>query len=205
MNKLVINHLEKIFVTSDTGTIVKELEVVHPAAKMVVMAATMQESEVRAASHAAGGPSRARGGLTPPARPKVWRRDQPGRIPRRRALEAGPGASSQGVIPRFLSPPRLAPLTACARASTPLRSFPATSARSRRRLRSSSVRAPWDTDSWPPRPRSPPPARQPSCPASWTRRTSRSATRWRSGPSSWPSSTGTTTCSPTRSPRLRPW
>lgn len=46
MNKLVINHLEKIFVTSDTATIVKELEVIHPAAKMVVMAAKMQEDEV---------------------------------------------------------------------------------------------------------------------------------------------------------------
>lgn len=46
MNKLVINHLEKIFVTSDTATIVQELEVIHPAAKMVVMAAKMQEQEV---------------------------------------------------------------------------------------------------------------------------------------------------------------
>lgn len=46
MNKLVINHLDKIFVTSDTATIVKELEVHHPAAKMVVMAAKMQENEM---------------------------------------------------------------------------------------------------------------------------------------------------------------
>eukprot|EP00514_Thraustochytrium_sp_LLF1b_P002461 CAMPEP_0184514654 /NCGR_PEP_ID=MMETSP0198_2-20121128/4081_1 /TAXON_ID=1112570 /ORGANISM="Thraustochytrium sp., Strain LLF1b" /LENGTH=538 /DNA_ID=CAMNT_0026904863 /DNA_START=56 /DNA_END=1672 /DNA_ORIENTATION=- len=45
MNKLVINHLEKIFVTSDAATIMGELEVIHPAAKMVVMAAKMQESE----------------------------------------------------------------------------------------------------------------------------------------------------------------
>ncbi|GAB9463860.1 T-complex protein 1, theta subunit [Globisporangium polare] len=45
MNKLVINHLEKIFVTSDTATIVKELEVIHPAARMVVMAAKMQEND----------------------------------------------------------------------------------------------------------------------------------------------------------------
>lgn len=69
MNKLVINHLEKIFVTSDTGTIVKELEVVHPAAKMVVMAATMQESEVRLASHRTTSPAPAHGGLTPLRRP----------------------------------------------------------------------------------------------------------------------------------------
>ena len=46
MNKLVINHLEKIFVTSDTATIVQELEVIHPAAKMAVMAAKMQENEM---------------------------------------------------------------------------------------------------------------------------------------------------------------
>jgi T-complex protein 1 subunit theta len=45
MNKLVINHLEKLFVTSDAATIMNELEVVHPAAKMLVMAAQMQESE----------------------------------------------------------------------------------------------------------------------------------------------------------------
>ena len=45
MNKLVVNHLEKIIVTSDCATIVKELEVQHPAAKMLVMASEMQESE----------------------------------------------------------------------------------------------------------------------------------------------------------------
>jgi T-complex protein 1 subunit theta len=45
MNKLVVNHLEKIIVTSDCATIMKELEVQHPAAKMLVMASEMQESE----------------------------------------------------------------------------------------------------------------------------------------------------------------
>lgn len=45
MNKLVLNHLEKIIVTSDCATIVKELEVQHPAAKMLMLAAEMQESE----------------------------------------------------------------------------------------------------------------------------------------------------------------
>ncbi len=45
MNKLVVNHLEKIIVTSDCATIVKELEVAHPAAKMLTLAAEMQESE----------------------------------------------------------------------------------------------------------------------------------------------------------------
>lgn len=45
MNKLVVNHLEKIFVTSDCATILRELEVQHPAAKMLVLAAQMQEQE----------------------------------------------------------------------------------------------------------------------------------------------------------------
>lgn len=46
MFKLVINNLDKIFVTSDTATIVKEMEVVHPAAKLIVEAARKQEQEV---------------------------------------------------------------------------------------------------------------------------------------------------------------
>ena len=45
MNKLVVNHLGKIIVTSDCATIVKELEIEHPAAKMLQMAAEMQDSE----------------------------------------------------------------------------------------------------------------------------------------------------------------
>ncbi|KAI9030521.1 chaperonin Cpn60/TCP-1 family [Hyaloraphidium curvatum] len=45
-NKMVINHLEKLFVTNDAATIIKELEVVHPAAKMVVLASQQQESEM---------------------------------------------------------------------------------------------------------------------------------------------------------------
>lgn len=46
MNKVVVNHLGKLFVTSDAATIVRELEVVHPAAKMIVMASEAQEREV---------------------------------------------------------------------------------------------------------------------------------------------------------------
>lgn len=45
MNKLVVNHLEKITVTSDCATIVQELEISHPAAKMLSLAATMQDAE----------------------------------------------------------------------------------------------------------------------------------------------------------------
>lgn len=46
MNKMVINHLEKQFVTSDAGTIIRELDIEHPAAKLVVLASQMQEIEV---------------------------------------------------------------------------------------------------------------------------------------------------------------
>ena len=46
MNKMVINHLEKLFVTNDAATVIRELEVEHPAAKMVVMATQMMEQEV---------------------------------------------------------------------------------------------------------------------------------------------------------------
>lgn len=41
MNKIVINHLDKLFVTSDAATIIREIEVNHPAAKMIAMAAKM--------------------------------------------------------------------------------------------------------------------------------------------------------------------
>lgn len=46
MNKMVVNHLGKLFVTSDAATIVRQLEVIHPAAKLIVMASEAQEREV---------------------------------------------------------------------------------------------------------------------------------------------------------------
>lgn len=45
-NKLLINHIGKLFVTSDAATIIREIEVVHPAAKLLVMASQSQEAEV---------------------------------------------------------------------------------------------------------------------------------------------------------------
>lgn len=44
-NKLIVNHIGKHFVTSDTSTMVEELEVMHPAAKMLVLSAKSQEQE----------------------------------------------------------------------------------------------------------------------------------------------------------------
>ncbi|XP_033635398.1 T-complex protein 1 subunit theta-like [Asterias rubens] len=46
MNKMVINHIEKLFVTNDAATIIKELEVQHPAAKMLVLASQQMEQEI---------------------------------------------------------------------------------------------------------------------------------------------------------------
>merc|ERR1719198_94081 len=46
MNKMIINHLDKLFVTNDAATIIRELEVEHPAAKLLVLASQQQEHEV---------------------------------------------------------------------------------------------------------------------------------------------------------------
>ncbi|KAK3135903.1 hypothetical protein QOZ80_5BG0425010 [Eleusine coracana subsp. coracana] len=46
MNKMVINHLDKLFVTNDAATIVNELEVQHPAAKLLVLAGRAQQEEI---------------------------------------------------------------------------------------------------------------------------------------------------------------
>ncbi|XP_054270990.1 T-complex protein 1 subunit theta [Macrosteles quadrilineatus] len=46
MNKIIINHIEKLFITNDAATIIKELEVEHPAAKLMIMASEMQEKEI---------------------------------------------------------------------------------------------------------------------------------------------------------------
>ncbi|XP_019880550.1 T-complex protein 1 subunit theta [Aethina tumida] len=46
MNKMIINHIEKQFVTSDAATIIRELDVEHPAAKLMILASQMQDAEV---------------------------------------------------------------------------------------------------------------------------------------------------------------
>lgn len=45
-NKIVVNHLQKMILTSDAATILRELDVVHPAAKLLVMATQQQEAEM---------------------------------------------------------------------------------------------------------------------------------------------------------------
>lgn len=46
LNKMIINHLEKLFVTSDAATIINELDVNHPAAKLIIQASKIMEHEV---------------------------------------------------------------------------------------------------------------------------------------------------------------
>ncbi|KAL8272366.1 hypothetical protein Esti_003656 [Eimeria stiedai] len=46
LSKLILNAWGKRFVTNDTAAILKELEVQHPAAKLLVMAADMQKQEM---------------------------------------------------------------------------------------------------------------------------------------------------------------
>lgn len=46
LNKIIVNHLGKVYITSDAGTILQELEVQHPAAKLLVHAVKAQQQEV---------------------------------------------------------------------------------------------------------------------------------------------------------------
>ena len=46
-NKLIINHIEKLFLTSDASTIVKEIEAQHPVAKVLVFASMRQMEDCR--------------------------------------------------------------------------------------------------------------------------------------------------------------
>ena len=88
MKKMVINHLEKLFVTSDAAVIMNELEVAHPAARMIVMASKQMELEVRCSSFY----------LSPPIH---WYLTSPPR------LEITPTWWSFFVVNFFNRPPRL--------------------------------------------------------------------------------------------------
>ncbi|KAH0478473.1 MAG: hypothetical protein KVP17_000538 [Porospora cf. gigantea B] len=45
MQKLLVNHIDKVFVTSDAAVMTEQMEVEHPAAKLLVQAAQLQNSE----------------------------------------------------------------------------------------------------------------------------------------------------------------
>jgi len=46
LSKIVINRVEKVIVTTDAATIIAELEVQHPAAKVLCLSASMQQREI---------------------------------------------------------------------------------------------------------------------------------------------------------------
>jgi T-complex protein 1 subunit theta len=46
MNKIIINHIDKEYITNDCSTIVEQLEIEHPAANILVHPAAMQEKEI---------------------------------------------------------------------------------------------------------------------------------------------------------------
>ncbi|QLG70554.1 hypothetical protein HG535_0A04950 [Zygotorulaspora mrakii] len=45
-NKIIVNHLGKIFITNDAATMLRELEIVHPAVKVLVMATEQQKIDM---------------------------------------------------------------------------------------------------------------------------------------------------------------
>lgn len=44
-NKLIVNQHDKLFITNDAATIIKEMEIIHPACKILVMSAEQQQKE----------------------------------------------------------------------------------------------------------------------------------------------------------------
>lgn len=46
MNKLIINHIQKQFLTNDAATVIRELEVEHPAVKIMILSSKMQDAEI---------------------------------------------------------------------------------------------------------------------------------------------------------------
>lgn len=45
-NKIIVNNLSKIFITNDAATMIRELDIVHPAVKVLVMHSEQQEEEM---------------------------------------------------------------------------------------------------------------------------------------------------------------
>ncbi|CAK7895929.1 T-complex protein 1 subunit theta [[Candida] anglica] len=45
-NKIIVNRLGKIFITNDAATMLNEIEVVHPAVKLLIMASQQQQMEM---------------------------------------------------------------------------------------------------------------------------------------------------------------
>jgi T-complex protein 1 subunit theta len=46
MNKIIINHLDKTILTKDSGVMMRELDVNHPAARLMINSMRMQQEEM---------------------------------------------------------------------------------------------------------------------------------------------------------------
>lgn len=46
LNKIIVNHINKQFVTNHAATIVKEIENDHPGVKLIILASEMQQTEI---------------------------------------------------------------------------------------------------------------------------------------------------------------
>ncbi len=45
MKKMVVNHINKIIITNDASTILKEIDIHHPASRLITLAAKMQKED----------------------------------------------------------------------------------------------------------------------------------------------------------------
>ena len=46
MNKFILNHLDKLFLTQDSGIMLRELDINHPAARIITNSSNIQDSEM---------------------------------------------------------------------------------------------------------------------------------------------------------------
>ena len=43
---MIVNHLDKLFVTNDAATMLREMDIIHPACKVLVLGSDQQQKEV---------------------------------------------------------------------------------------------------------------------------------------------------------------
>ena len=43
---MIVNHLDKLFVTNDAATMLKEMDIIHPACKVLVLGSDQQQQEI---------------------------------------------------------------------------------------------------------------------------------------------------------------
>ena len=102
MTKIVINHLEKVFVTADCATILSELEVNHPAAKLLSIADARLSTLTITASKFCMRRSQAAQPAAQPARPpETHAHPAPGRRPQAEWCSVGEARRAARAAPRW--------------------------------------------------------------------------------------------------------